>query len=396
MDLLQPLLFSLQATEEDLTLLLPQLMQNPFFNPSQKNYEFFNVEPSAILSGARIRLGVKVDTIIYELLSSFCTRGSGSKQADTLINAALNTSYSLPTSAQAFQFKCQNGPPLVPNGYIMSANSPIGEDCDSSGDEVITTPGLTNVPQQLHSKSSLASSGIGSSTKDRESITDFPEFQPPIVSRMRSLSNTSGERRSSGASVRKGSVIAFPPSWSTRTASAGSDSSLFVRKGSEQSESSILGDNRWQASIDPPSNDMIIGCYSENTYSILMWNPKFKVEFELGSEEDGMCTTTYCVNPTKPSVSLHVVNSNDVPIAFSIRAYRQSLMFRSHVIYPRDGLKDLDAHEEFWQDFDVVGSEGVKRDEHIIIDLLVCKLHGEPSWNIQRRYIILKFSEEER
>ena len=342
-----------------------------------------------VLSGGQIRLGVKVDTVIYDLLSSFCTKGPGSKQADALISTALKTAYSLPNNPQTFQFKCRNGPPLVANGYIMNSSSPIGEDSDESEDEVMRTPAITIERHSRTSVSSITSSGLGSSMKgDRESISsDYPpqDMVSALSNKVRERTGSGGGRRDSFAGIQ------FPFNRSS--------SSQAYRKPSDNSESSmtslLAGDSNWQASIDSASNDMIIGCYSDNSYSILMWNPKFRVGFELGSEEDGMCTTTYCVNPNKPSVSFHITNHGNDPIAFSIRAYRQSLMFRSHVIYPSDGLKDLDPHEEFWQEFDVVGSKDTKRDEHIIVDLLVCKLHGEPSWNVQRRYVILKYDEEQ-
>ncbi len=370
MDLLQPLLFSLQATEEDLTLLLPQLMQNPFFNPSQKQYEFFGVEPSVVLSGGYIRLGVKVDTVIYDLLSSFCTKGPGSKQADALINAGLKTTYNLPSSSQTFQFRCQNGPPLVANGYIIDVKDlgSSGSEEELSHQDRMSPPLLTKLRS---SSSSITSSGI---------VDDFMELPLPnnLVNNL---------KRSASGSSRRTSVVDSP--WIN-------GNSHYRRKSSEISDISCTtpilgGDNHWRVEIDSPTNDTIIGSHNENSYSILSWNPKFKIQFELGSQEDGMFTTTYCVDSNKPSVTFRVLNSGDEPIAFSIRAYRQSLMFRSHIIYPQNGLKDLDVQQEFSQDFDVVGSEGMQRDEHIIIDLLICKLHGEPSWNIQRRYIILKY-----
>lgn len=427
MDLLQPLLFSLQSTEDSLTLLLPQLMKIPFFNSCSRNSDFFTIEPRYILSNACIRLGVKVDSVIYELLSSFCSKGPGSKQADALISTALNAKYTLPTNLQVVQHKWQNSPPLV--AYNVSHTSLIDESIpdisDSSSDDEINqreTPEPTSPPANTTrsnnktSNASVDSSGLGSSivnSKDAcETIHEMPDsppfsagskssFPPYPMRRSRSSSHGSSlphnERLSSlGSTGRKDSVAGIPlPS-----------ASALNRKQSDQSEASInsiLGRDSsglaWRAEIDAPGNDMIIGSYGvDNTYSILMWNPKFKVEFELGSEEDGLCSSTYCVNAgtiNKPTVTLQIRNPYDHPIAFAIRAHRQALMFRSHVIYPREGLKDIEGHEEFRQEFDVVGTEGMRRNEHIIIDLLICKLHDEPSWNIHRRYVILKYDVED-
>ena len=383
MDLVQPLLFSLQATEENLTLLLPQLMQNPFFNPTQ------SFSSSDILSAGHIRLGVSVDTVIYNLLSSFCCKGPGSKQADALIATALKTAYTLPTGSLTFQYKCQNSPPLLPIGYIMSS-APVKEESepesDSSEEDVTFSAGLTKNPSQ--SSISSRSSGLGSSTRDRSSTAhEYPEIPGisvedipiPSIRRCRSSSSSAGGRKHSTAGL-------FP--WSPIALDNG-------RRDSQDSCASILGDNQWQVELDPPAKDMIVGGFSENSYSILMWNPKLQVQFEVGSEEN-MSRFTYCASSSKPIVSLYVLNDQEESIAFSVRAYRQSLMFRSHVIYPRVGLHILNSKEEFQQDFDVVGIENIKRDDHIIIDLMVCKLDGEPSWNLQRRYVILKFDEEKR
>ena len=388
MDLLQPLIFSLQAKEEDLASLLPQLMQNPFFNPSQKHHELFGVEPSVILSSGYIRLGVKVDTVIYDLLSSFCTKGPGSKQADSLINTGLKTAYSLPTE-QAFQFKCQNGPPLFANGYIIADNvdsRPESTDSSGSEDDVIREVRGPLTKCRSSTCSSITSSGFGTDHRDSTTAEDFLEPQMPANAVINNL------KRSSSGGGRRTSVFTSP--WANIPSEQRKVSVL-----SDVSVTSILGssgDCRWQVEVDSRSNDMIIGCHNENSYSILSWNPKFRVEFEIGSQEDGMSTSTYCVGSNKPSVSFHISNPGNEPMAFSIRAYRQSKMFRSHIIYPRDGLKYLDVQEDCWQDFDVVGSEGTKRDEHIIIDLLICKLHGEPSWNVQRRYVILKYDNKPR
>lgn len=420
MDLLQPLLFSLQATEESLSLLLPQLMKTPFFNSCSRNSDFFTIEPRYILSNAYIRLGVKVDSVIYELLSSFCSKGPGSKQADALISTALNAKYSLPTNLQIVQHKWQNSPPLV--AYNIASTSLLDENVPdmsgSSSEEDLhhdtPEPPSPQSTQELmipdsrsnrNKKTSSVSSGLGSSINPKDVCETIPETpnpdsptfnnngSPPFPIKRSSSQGSSIHERFPSFSSRKDSIAGMPiPSIAVN------------RKVSDQSEASIasiLGkeNGSWRAEIDAPGNDMIIGSYGvDNTYSILMWNPKFKVEFELGSEEDGMCTSTYCVNAgtiNKPAVSLHIRNPYDHPIAFGIRAHRQALMFRSHVIYPREGLKDIDAHEEFWQEFDVVGTEGTKRNEHIIIDLLICKLHDEPSWNILRRYVILKYDNGE-
>ena len=119
MELIQPLLFSLQATESELPLLLPDLMKNPFFLPTTTLN--LDVASKNVLSEGHIQIGVSIDKLISHLLSTHCCKSPGSKQAEALIETAFKTLYSPPSSMQRFQQASKNPPPLVPVGYSMEA-----------------------------------------------------------------------------------------------------------------------------------------------------------------------------------------------------------------------------------------------------------------------------------
>ena len=312
MELIQPLLFSLQATESELPLLLPDLMKNPFFYPTTTLN--LDVASKNVLSDGHIQLGVSIDKLISHLLSTHCCKSPGSKQAEALIVTAFKTLYSPPSSMQRFQQASKNPPPLVPVGYSMEA--PV-------------------------SKSPLRR--IKSERK--------PSYAGIVVNRQKGVS-------------RSIDLI---------------DSPILNQEPSS-----------WHVNLPRPK-DILIASYGENKYPLLLWNSDLKINFQIGSDVSTMSTAPALLNSNQPSLRLHILNNRDVKVAFSIRAYRQSLMFRSHVIYPKEGLHILEPHQEFWKEADIVGSK-VQHDEHFIIDLMVCTLDDEPSWNIQRRYGILKFS----
>lgn len=381
MDILQPLLFSLQPSEADVPVLLPQLLQNPFFlQKDDSSFGSSSTHADNLLNNGYIRLGVIVDQIIYELLSTHCCKGPGARQADTLIDTALKTTYML-SGLQRFQQACKNPPPLLPKGYTVaeSPNKEIAEEDSDESDEneiFLSVNGTHDVAKSRSSGIFSSSSSIRkpSSNTDEDLIKSPDPIVVPL-SRPRADSLRMPSRR-------KDSHFFPPYDPSQRRISELSDVSV-------GSSVSILQDNNsWSASLPPPK-DMIIGAYGDNSYPILIWNPDLKVSFKIGTKPHNMSSTTTVVEDSKELLNLKVVNTMDHKIAFSIRAYRQSMLHRSHVIYPKAGLHILEPKQEWIVEAEMLKGEQ-NRDEHFCIDLLVCALNCKPAWNIHRRYAVIK------
>ena len=376
MDFVQPLLFSLQATEPELTILLPQLMQNPFFNQKDQSGSLgftSSIAADNLLRNGHIRLGVRVDNLIYQLLSSHCCKGPGSRQADALMETAFKTTYNLPNSMMKFTRACENPPPLVTIGYKQETPLSALESSDGSDEE----------KEDFFNRRTSSSSGISTmSPRDKSSfIGESENADLPFLSTLtRNDELKNPLKRYSSLSGRRFSYVGMSQ---PRGMDTGSTDFGYLTSSSSSTLKLIHEPDTWHVVL-PHLEDTVIGSYGDNSYPILMWNPDLKVHFQIGSKLGTMSSTSAYVSSIKTSLSLHILNTSDVTIAFSIRSYRQSLLFRSHIIYPREGLHILHPGEELWKDVGIIRSK-VEREEHLIIDLMVCSLGEERSWNIQRR-----------
>lgn len=387
MKILQPLLFSLQANDSDLPVLHPQLLQCPFFNPKDENFTATASADGLLLNGC-IRLGVKVDQVIYKLLSTHCCKGPGSRQADMLIETALKTTYTLPTALQRFEANAKNPPPLVLSGYHSAstletiADNTFGSDEDD--DELQVGPEYLDVPTTNPARFSR-SSGISSSSSIKQSIAeeDVP-YRPPSSQDHNRPRAESLRQFSRG---RKDSSVLLPPNFgdsfaARRTSDENSEDGFSV------SSLKILETNVWKSALTQ-SGDMIIGSYGESSYPILFWNSDLNVTFKLGTTHN-MSSGTLIVDNSKELLKLKVINTTNCRVGFAIRSHRQSMLFRSHVIFPKDGLYLLDPGQDWTVEAEFIGDTEHRQDEYICIDLLVCQLNCNPSWNVIRRYAVLK------
>ena len=274
---------------------------------------------------------------------------------------------------------CENPPPLVTMDYTQETPLPALELSDGSDEEkedffnrrISSSSGISTI-----SPRDKSSSFIGESNADLPfpgTLTRNDELKNPL----KRYSSTARRDSYAGMSQLRGSGKSRDSRDSRSSISSSSSLKLLHEP------------NTWHVDLLHPE-DTVIGSYGDNSYPILMWNPDLKVHFQIGSKLGTMSSTTAYVSSDKTSLSLQILNTSDVTITFSIRSYRQSLLFRSHIIYPSKGLHILHPGEELWKDVDVIRSK-VEREEHLIIDLMVCSLGEERSWNIQRRYAVLKY-----
>ena len=134
---------------------------------------------------------------------------------------------------------------------------------------------------------------------------------------------------------------------------------------------------------------MVVAMYDDTTYPLLMWNPKLKVDFQLSSSTgllDGVITA---IDSTKPVIMIKVTNSSPYRISFSVSVHRQSTVFQPHVVYPKKGLHVL---EQSWEDNAefYCNPKSKEMNEYFVLDVFVSTLDGNASWNILRKYAVMK------
>lgn len=406
---IQPALFALQANEKELHQLITQLMQSPFFyqeEQAQENdwsYTSFSspLDPTEMLQLGHIRIALPLDTAIYTLLRSFCAKTA--KQAEAIINTLMTTHYtpvrsyvSLPQMPPII-FQSTMAKPRHPQRFTISLKRMNGKSTVNPGntekgakleiplvrgknvsESSISSEYSTTTSETSKSASSLLSdspssgslhTNIGAeNTPDDTFGEEKPPKSPPTVTAQKA------RRKTSRALERPHSRL--------------SSSSDFSDYDVSMSQRRIIPDqSTWNTSII--DNNMIVSQYGETLYPLLMWNPKLKLDVQLKSSIGLLCGTVTGVDPAKPVVSLKLINITSSSVAFSIRSYRQSAIFSSHVVYPTKGLHVL-GKDQCWED-NVEFYPNVKEQRDIfVIDIFMCKIDDHPSWNILRRYAVMR------
>ena len=420
MSKIQPALFALQASEKELHQLIPQLMQSPFFYQDEQVQEReWNNSESCLPLGANemlelgyIRIGVPIDTAIYTLLRSFCAKTA--KQAEAIITTLMTTHY-IPAHSYVvlpqmppilfqsimakprqmarltFPLKRMNGESSIsPGGTEVTATleMPQSHDNKVSGSSLSSEFSTTTTSEASKSASSLLSdwtssgslrvnTGLDEVLSDTSIMERNGEKQPqcsPTIGAKPSSSSQKAKRKMSKALKRPFGRL-----------SSSSDFSDF--ESSIDKRRIIPDHSTWNTSI--VDNNMVVSQYGDTSYPLLMWNPKLKMDLQLKSSIGLLCGTVTGVDPAKPIVSLKLVNNTSSRVAFSIRSYHQSTMYTSHVVYPTKGLHIIDM-DQCWED-NVEFYPNVKgKSEMFVIDLFVCTMGDQPSWNIMRRYAAMR------
>lgn len=371
MNLLQPLLFSLQASsEKEFPIILPELLANPFFKQRETNYPGYSSD--YMLGNGYFRLQIPIDYIIEELLQSHSCKGPGAAQAEVLIDGALSVNKYTSTQGtmQYVRMLYENAPPFV--GYNIesrersySAHATLNEELEDQVDELRSTKKVSK--SSLNSDSGCSSQR--SSSVDFEGMHMDPPTRHPHVNRLASLPAVTGRRIS---------VVEPPP--------------ISARSPSPADFGKFMPDmTKWRCSVQ---DNMVIGMYGrDNSYSLLTWDPNLKTKILLSSVAQPSSSTPsspVVIESKHPILTFYIKNTTDNSLAFSIRANRQSKMFTSHIIYPKEGLHVLAPGEEWTRGMDVVQKDA-ERDEYFVIDILLCAMEVDnSSWNISRQYAVMK------
>ena len=441
MSKLQPILLGLQASEREIAQLLPQIMQVPFFDQIETDSRSWGwssnghgLVPEDFLACGHIRLGLPIDTAIYHLLNRHCAKGA--RQAEEIIQ-----------SSQTIEYVKNLGNNLIP-ALICSATvlssppSPLSESrfrfekfSTADRDEEMCFPLCNGHRQKKRHNSS--DSGVLSDHAAVEGHLNHLQL-PRTFSKSRDASNSSLASHTSSAS------LPFSPMSSTSALSmvrsqsgdiggedriqtieeegpnreaeshdavspAAPKSSYRRRKvsqitrpslsGSEISDDGTSGNssmmkghlifdrNQWNTTV--VDNNMIVAMYGDTTYPLLMWNPKLKLDFEISSSA-GVPGMIVAVDPSTPYLNIRLHNPTSHRVAFSIRAYRQTSVHDSHIIYPLNGLHVLE-HSQCWEENADIHLDSPDKSEYIIVELFFATLEAnKPCWNVLRKYAVMK------
>lgn len=432
-----PAVFGLQSTDKELPCLLLQLLQAPFFlQADQDAYPTWEsghsgCSPDDFLSLAHLRLGFPVDTAIYHLLRGHCCKGA--RQAEELIKTTQGTSYNSYFDKLSTPLTCvPQMPPIIfpsalgqravirPLAPVVTNLEPVkvnGHVQSSSGSmDLLRRPTRTLDKSPSNSSVSTAEpqSSRGSSVASllsncNTSSSSLTQVEMSIPEEPLTSSQTESVEGPQGATVERTQPL--PPkkqgvgrARASRQRRTGEAYHPFDQRSSSTSD--VSGDegifsgserlsgrgwhpekNTWHTTI--VDNSVIVGAYGDNTYPLLMWNPRLKVEFKLSSSVGLISPMVTGIDPSKPTVAMKVVNSSSQQVAFSIRVYRQSSMIKYHVAYPHEGLHILEQHST-WEDNAEFYARVPDKSEYFVIDLFVCTLrNGHPSWNVQRKYVAM-------
>ncbi|MCG8625356.1 MAG: hypothetical protein MJE68_25575, partial [Proteobacteria bacterium] len=150
------------------------------------------------------------------------------------------------------------------------------------------------------------------------------------------------------------------------------------------------GHKLWKTST--LDNNVIVSQFGETTYPLLMWDPRLKVDFRLSSSIGLITGIVTGIDPEKSTVTMKVTNTTGKRMGIAIRAHRQTTVFKSYVIFPSNGLYTIGTgeSERVWEDNVEFYPKDAGKNESFVIDLFVCTLDGNPSWNVQRKYAIMK------
>ena len=418
MSKVQPALFGLQAMDKQLPQLLPQIMQYPFFSTTEKDevtsgWNQVDDEDTAsfqlddFLTEGHVRLGLPIDTAIYALLRSHSAKGA--KQAEAIISSANNYNYN-PFHSQVVASHIppvicrssldQKKNPSFRNGYHKSNKDANGDDTVTvtkrqleNSLDVFNDPSLKNQPSNssISGRSERSTSGVSVfSSPSTTSSSSLPNIEEdgytPSTTPTELNSPSSAPKRKQNSNKRKDSLAHLHRS---RPISSGSDISL-EDYSSYQNDRKLIPDHKtWSTST---LDNLIISQYGDSTYPLLMWDPRLKVDFRLSSSIGLITGMVTGIDPDKSTVTMKVTNTTGRKVGFAIRAHRQTTVFKTSVIFPSKGLWTLGAEESerVWEDNVEFYPRDSGKNESFVIDLLVCTLDGSPSWNVQRKYAIMK------
>lgn len=370
------------------------------------------------LATGKLRLGIPVDGAIYTLLHSHCAKGP--RQAEEVINMAMKDAY---TPAQHHNHLTM--PPIIKFNANPRLRHPSNPNTGLNGSNLLVTNlASANIvsSSSLSEESSLSLGATSFSSLPRSDFSDtnlgsrknsdeVPSSSRPISAMEKaqqstdasSSSQTSSHRRID--SIEEGPELTMPKkihhaplakslsNRSRKTSTVIQPSTRRSRGDSVVSESSLSetyympGAHLWNTSII--DNNTIVAQYGSTPYELIWWDPGFKMDFRLSSSVGLISGTVTGIDPSKPEVTLKVFNSSAKQVGFAIRSHRQSTAFSSHVVYPNKGLEILEPYKS-WEDNVEFHSSNPTDVEMFVIDLFFCTMDAKPSWNVHRKYAIMK------
>ena len=406
--------------------------------------------PEDFLACGHIRLGLPIDTAIYHLLNRHCAKGA--RQAEEVIQSSQTIEYMkslgnhlIPALICSATVLSSPSPPLHENRFPVenfltadrdeemclplcnghrqskrhnSTDSGVLSDHATAEGHLnhLQPPRTFSKSRDAVSNSSLATCESKSDCRSAQSSSASLSYSPmSSTSALPMVHSQSGGDIGAGGDRIK-TIVEEVPNREAESRDVTSSSpprsshrrrkmsqihrpSLTSISGSEISDDGTSGNssimkgrlifdrNQWNTTV--VDNNMIVAMYGDTTYPLLMWNPKLKLDFEISSSA-GVPGMIVAVDPSTPSLNIRLHNPTSHRIAFSIRAYRQTSVHDSHIIYPLNGLHVLE-HSQCWEENADIHLDSPDKNEYVIVELFFATLEAnKPCWNVVRKYAVMK------
>ena len=410
-------------------------MQVPFFEQVETEHDRAwiwsgqGLVPEDFLACGHIRLGLPIDVAIYHLLRRHCAKGA--RQAEAIIQLSQTVDYMknlgtnlLPALICSATVLSSPSPPLHDKfTFAVTAGDEINEETINSrpkgqkvskdsgvvGDNVTdsnyhlqppkspTHSNRNGLQKYLHD---VSGSSLVSCSNSQNSCSNLvsPLSSTSSLPMVHSMSvDTGGEKMMKAiaetSTQSRDSLSPLPPGQRRRKASLYRPSSVSSETSDDRvsissfSSRLLFDRNQWNTTV--LDNNTIVGMFGDTTYPMLTWNPKLRLDFEVSSQI-GPPGMVVAVDPEKPVLNIQLHNPTPYRMGFSIRAHRQTSVYSSHVIYPQSGLHMLEK-EQCWEENADIHQDSLDKNEYVIVELFFATLESSmPSWNILRKYAVMK------
>lgn len=397
------LLPSTKQSDQDYCIIREVVKQPLFIQkelPAMLSVQAPNIPEEHILSHGLLRLLVEVDSVIHSFLQSHLCKGA--RQVEALIRNTIAmrswspTSKTPVTSPPVLVLPSVIKPLVTPvSTHSLDVDEAAAPDLKPSSSSISCTPSLASINEGKDSDDSDESIGNNYNSNNGNRLS---YISPPLDSGHVSESSSSSTKQSKSSSSNSipygyGATDTPPPRSPLASSSSQGDlSTTDVTDDFEEMNPLIYG-----MGIDAPRiwstrltqlEDYFASSYGNHYYLDLKYDPSFHVEFLVGPSPNSLNNSMAILRGKHPHVTFSITNNTTTFVGFAVRCFSLNSPHNPRVIYPIMGLEVLEPNSVPWmRNADVPAAEG-KKDNYLVVEMLVCRTEVTAVWNVQRRYVI--------
>lgn len=384
-----------KQSEQDYCI-IREVVKQPLFVqkelPAMLSVQAPNIPEEHILSHGLLRLLVEVDAVIHSFLQSHLCKNA--RQVEALIRNTIaiqswtHTTKTLVTS-----------PPVL---VLPSAVKPMATQVATHTADPfeISTPDLKLTTSTVSCTSTLPSIGERESDDSEESLDNGHNSN-----NNNRLSHISPFNDSGHATESNSSVLSSKSKHSTISCGYGATHAPRSPLSSTSSQGDLSTDDFeemnpliYGTGVDAPRvwstrltqlEDYFASSYGNHYYLDLKYDPSFNIEFLVGPNPNALNNSMAIMRGKHPCVTFSITNNTTTFVGFAVRCYSLNSPHNPRVIYPIMGLELLEPSSVPWvRNADLLETLE-KRDNYLVVEMLVCRTEVTAVWNVQRRYVII-------